>query len=77
MTRHRHAVVAALAAVLAVASRAYVLTTGEVSLSGPAAELSADDSVRDRYLGHDAELAVDEELHTSRPGRPVLTRWSP
>ena len=62
---------------LAVASRAYVLTTGEVSLSGPAAELAADDSVRDRYLGHDAELAVDEELHTSRLGRPVLTRWSP
>jgi ABC-type branched-subunit amino acid transport system ATPase component len=61
---------------LAVASYAYVLTTGEVSLSGPAAQLAADDSVRDRYLAHDAELAVDEELHTARLDRPVLTRWS-
>jgi branched-chain amino acid transport system ATP-binding protein len=61
---------------LGVASYAYVLTTGEVSLSGPAAELAADDSVRDRYLAHDAEIAVDEELAAAGPTRPVLDRWN-
>ena len=60
---------------LSVASHAYVLTTGEVSLAGPAAELAADDAVRDLYLGHDAEIAVDRELARSGP-RPHLSRWS-
>jgi branched-chain amino acid transport system ATP-binding protein len=36
---------------LKVADRAYVLETGKISMSGPAAELAADDRVRKAYLG--------------------------
>lgn len=36
---------------LAVSDRAYVLETGTVSMSGPAAELAQDDRVRKAYLG--------------------------
>ena len=36
---------------LSVADRAYVLETGRVALSGPAAELARDDAVRRAYLG--------------------------
>jgi ABC-type branched-subunit amino acid transport system ATPase component len=61
---------------LGVASHAYVLTTGEVSLSGPAKVLATNDSVRDSYLAHDAEVAVDRELATSGPDRPALSRWT-
>jgi branched-chain amino acid transport system ATP-binding protein len=60
---------------LSVATDAYVLATGEVRLSGPAVELAADDSVRDLYLGRDAEIAVDREL-ASTAARPQLTRWT-
>lgn len=38
-------------AALAIADRAYVLETGRVALSGPAAELAADERVRSAYLG--------------------------
>jgi ABC-type branched-subunit amino acid transport system ATPase component len=61
---------------LSVASHAFVLTTGEVTLSGPAAELAANDSVRDSYLAHDLELAVDEELAGHGTRRPTLQRWN-
>ncbi|MFL5913497.1 MAG: ABC transporter ATP-binding protein [Gaiellaceae bacterium] len=61
---------------LAVATHALVLTTGEVSLSGPAAELAADDTVRDLYLGRDTEAAVDRELGTAAGSRPYLRRWA-
>jgi len=45
---------------LAVASRAYVLEKGEVSLSGDAAELARDDAfVKGSYLGDSAIDAVD------------------
>jgi len=37
---------------LAAASRAYVMETGRITLSGPAAELAADERVRAAYLGH-------------------------
>ncbi len=60
---------------LAVATHAYVLTTGEVSLSGPAARLAADDTVRDLYLGREVATAVDDELAASG-GRPALSRWT-
>jgi branched-chain amino acid transport system ATP-binding protein len=60
---------------LSVASSAYVLTTGEVSLSGPAAELAADDTVRELYLGRDIESEVDRELATDGH-RPALSRWT-
>ena len=36
---------------LSIADRAYVLETGRISLSGPAAELLTNDSVRKAYLG--------------------------
>ena len=38
-------------AALAIADRAYVLETGKVTLSGPAAEIQADRRVREAYLG--------------------------
>jgi ABC-type branched-subunit amino acid transport system ATPase component len=60
---------------LSVATYAYVLATGEVCLSGPAAELAADDSVRDLYLGRDAEQAVGREL-TGANALPRLVRWA-
>ena len=37
---------------LSVADRAYVLETGTIGMSGPAAELLNDDAVRKAYLGH-------------------------
>ncbi len=43
---------------LKVAKTAYVLETGSIALSGPAAELAASDAVRQRYLGiSDSESA--------------------
>ena len=36
---------------LSIANRAYVLGTGRISMSGPAAEVLADDRVRATYLG--------------------------
>ena len=36
---------------LAIADRAYVLQTGRIVLSGPAADIAADDAVRKAYLG--------------------------
>ena len=56
------------------AAHAFVLTTGEVSLSGPAAVLAADDTVRDLYLGRDTEAAVDHEPTAAGP-RAQLRRW--
>ena len=38
-------------AALAIANRAYVIDTGTVTLSGPAAELAADSRVIDACLG--------------------------
>lgn len=37
---------------LAAAKRAYVMESGSITLSGPAAELAADERVRAAYLGH-------------------------
>ncbi|MFD7257009.1 ABC transporter ATP-binding protein [Streptomyces sp. NPDC059874] len=55
---------------LRLASYAYVLEVGEVTLSGPAAELAASDEVRRRYLG-----ITDED--TPAPVQPrTLRRWS-
>jgi ABC-type branched-subunit amino acid transport system ATPase component len=59
---------------LSAATHAFVLATGQVYLSGPASELAADDTVRDLYLGRDAERAVDRELAAAGP-RPRLFRW--
>ncbi|MFC7303260.1 ABC transporter ATP-binding protein [Streptomyces monticola] len=59
---------------LRLASRAYVLEVGEVTLSGPADELAASDEVRRRYLG-----VVDETAAADASGaaasHPSLTRW--
>jgi branched-chain amino acid transport system ATP-binding protein len=62
---------------LSVASHAFVLTVGMVTLSGSAAELAADESVRDLYLGRAAEAAVDRELATAGHSGARLSRWSP
>jgi branched-chain amino acid transport system ATP-binding protein len=59
---------------LRLASRAYVLEVGEVTLSGPADELAASDEVRRRYLGVvDEDAAADAEQ--ARTTHPALTRW--
>ncbi|MFC9701515.1 ABC transporter ATP-binding protein [Streptomyces sp. NPDC056943] len=59
---------------LRLASRAYVLEVGEVTLSGPAAELAASDEVRRRYLGVvDEDAAADADR--ARAAHPVLSRW--
>ncbi|MEU2723873.1 ABC transporter ATP-binding protein [Streptomyces smyrnaeus] len=68
---------------LRLASRAYVLEVGEVTLSGPADELAASDEVRCRYLGVvDEDAAADafrvtEQAGAAGPGGrpPALTRW--
>ncbi|NGN64659.1 ABC transporter ATP-binding protein [Streptomyces sp. A7024] len=61
---------------LRVASEAYVLETGRVALSGPAAELAASDEVRRRYLGVvDEDAAADAERIAD--AAPVLRRWQP
>ncbi|WP_020119106.1 ABC transporter ATP-binding protein [Streptomyces canus] len=57
---------------LRLATRAYVLEVGEVTLSGPTAELAASDEVRRRYLGVvDEDAAADADRATDR----TLTRW--
>jgi branched-chain amino acid transport system ATP-binding protein len=58
---------------LGVAGLAYVLDVGEVSLSGPAAELAATDEVQRLYLGHDGD--VDGPRRRVRSGR-TLSRWT-
>lgn len=59
---------------LRLASRAYVLEVGEVTLSGPAAELAASDEVRRRYLGVVDEDAAADAARAAT-AHPVLTRW--
>ncbi|MFF5496605.1 ABC transporter ATP-binding protein [Streptomyces aquilus] len=57
---------------LRLATHAYVLEVGEVTLQGPAAELAASDEVRRRYLG-----VVDEDAaaDAATTGARTLTRW--
>ncbi|MFF3492759.1 ABC transporter ATP-binding protein [Streptomyces sp. NPDC002795] len=62
---------------LRLASYAYVLEVGEITLHGPADELAGSDEVRRRYLGvvdetaaSDAEAATGGAAHT-----PTLSRW--
>ncbi|MEU9103351.1 ABC transporter ATP-binding protein [Streptomyces xanthophaeus] len=55
---------------LRLASYAYVLEVGEVTLAGPAAELAASDEVRRRYLG-----LTGEDAPAPAAPRP-LARWS-
>ncbi|WP_411104416.1 ABC transporter ATP-binding protein [Streptomyces sp. cmx-4-9] len=58
---------------LRLASHAYVLEVGEVTLSGPAAELAASDEVRRRYLG----LTGPADGTVPAPRSPrALARWS-
>lgn len=60
---------------LRLASRAYVLEVGEVTLEGEAAALSASDEVRRRYLGVVDETAA-EDAGRAQASAPVLRRWS-
>ncbi len=59
---------------LSVASHAFVLTVGEITLSGSALELAGDPAVRDLYLGREAQAAVARELVGGE--RPALSRWT-
>jgi len=59
---------------LRLASSAYVLEVGEVTLSGPADELAASDEVRRRYLGVVDEDAAADGAATP-DGLPSLSRW--
>jgi ABC-type branched-subunit amino acid transport system ATPase component len=53
---------------LSVADHAYVLTTGQVALSGSAEDLARDDAVRDLYLGAGAEHAAAADRRAARLG---------
>lgn len=60
---------------LRLASTAYVLEVGEVTLEGPADELAASDEVRRRYLGVVDETAAEDADRASGSVRS-LSRWS-
>ncbi|MER6120882.1 ABC transporter ATP-binding protein [Streptomyces sp. A0642] len=60
---------------LRLASTAYVLEVGEVTLQGPADELAASDEVRRRYLGVVDETAAEDADRASGAVR-TLSRWS-
>ncbi|WP_328695094.1 ABC transporter ATP-binding protein [Streptomyces sp. NBC_00342] len=60
---------------LRLASTAYVLEVGEVTLQGPADELAASDEVRRRYLGVVDETAAADADRSSGSVR-TLSRWS-
>lgn len=60
---------------LRLASTAYVLEVGEVTLKGPADELAASDEVRRRYLGVVDETAVADADRAAGSVR-TLSRWS-
>ncbi|WBB62126.1 ABC transporter ATP-binding protein [Streptomyces sp. WMMC500] len=62
------------AVALKLASSAYVLETGRVALSGPAAELAVSDEVRRRYLGVVDETAAQDAESVSA-SVPRLGRW--
>lgn len=55
---------------LRLADRAYVLETGRIVLSGPAAELAVDARVRKAYLGGSAEEASDSPRGPAVTGGP-------
>ncbi|MFD6415669.1 ABC transporter ATP-binding protein [Streptomyces sp. NPDC060194] len=61
---------------LELASRAYVMEVGEVTLSGPADELAASDEVRRRYLGVVDETAAADAGRAQEAAR-TLGRWAP
>jgi len=65
---------------LSVASHAYVLDVGNVSLSGSAVDLSATDQVQRLYLGHGADSEEHVAVRTlaeQRTGGRTLSRWIP
>ena len=63
---------------LEVASRAFVLDLGQVSLTGTAAELAASTEVRDLYLGHSGERAGAAATAAAGGGtRRRLGTWVP
>ena len=64
---------------LSLASHAYVLEVGEVTLSGPAAELASSDEVRRRYLGEVGTPMTNRPVGTASAGaagRRTLARWT-
>ncbi|MCG7525788.1 ABC transporter ATP-binding protein [Streptomyces sp. OfavH-34-F] len=61
---------------LGLATTAYVLEVGEVTLHGPAGELAASDEVRRRYLGVVDEAAAADADRAAADPVPTLGRWS-
>ncbi|MYW07812.1 ATP-binding cassette domain-containing protein [Streptomyces sp. SID2563] len=61
---------------LRLATTAYVLEVGEVTLHGPAAELAASDEVRRRYLGVVDEAAAADADRAAATTVRTLSRWS-
>ncbi|MFC8537806.1 ABC transporter ATP-binding protein [Streptomyces sp. NPDC057249] len=61
---------------LRLATTAYVLEVGEVTLHGPAGELAASDEVRRRYLGVVDETAAADADRTAGTAVRTLSRWS-
>ncbi|MHC0431937.1 ABC transporter ATP-binding protein [Streptomyces sp. O3] len=59
---------------LRLASYAYVLEVGEITLAGPSGELAASDEVRRRYLGVGDGTAADDASR-AQAAHPVLSRW--
>ncbi|MEV3857190.1 ABC transporter ATP-binding protein [Streptomyces sp. NPDC050095] len=59
---------------LRLASYAYVMEVGEITLHGPAAELAGSDEVRRRYLGVVDETAA-EDATGGAAHAPTLRRW--
>jgi branched-chain amino acid transport system ATP-binding protein len=51
---------------LRIASRGYVLETGQVILHGPASQLIVDDRVRQAYLGEDVATRADATVTVSQ-----------
>jgi branched-chain amino acid transport system ATP-binding protein len=62
------------AVALAIATDAFVLELGEVSLHGPAAEVAASPRIRDLYLGKGGGVGATAALRSTE--RVHLERWS-
>lgn len=62
---------------LSISDRAYVVETGQITMSGSAAELLGNESVQEAYLGgrndtlSSMEARIRSRVETARPGQPL------